>query len=138
MIKAINIDWLVELIYAREQGEPTLPPDLQAAFDAAYIKNRREGHSMAQRAGLRAFIRAALDLPASNQPPLMDEDDIHLLLKARCADRKQKDVAEELGISTQYLTDLLYRRRNISNEIAAKFGYERRVVFVPIDLEATP
>jgi plasmid maintenance system antidote protein VapI len=36
----------------------------------------------------------------------------------------QKEAAKSLGISTQYLNDLLRSRRNISEEIAGKFGYK--------------
>jgi len=35
----------------------------------------------------------------------------------------QKEAAKSLGISTQYLNDLLRGRRNVSEEIASKFGY---------------
>jgi hypothetical protein len=40
----------------------------------------------------------------------------------------QKDAAAALGITPAYLSDILNRRCNISDRIAAKFGYEWRIV----------
>lgn len=41
----------------------------------------------------------------------------------------QKDVAERLGISPQYLCDVLKGRRDISAHLAERLGYERIVAF---------
>jgi transcriptional regulator with XRE-family HTH domain len=40
----------------------------------------------------------------------------------------QKDLAAHLGISTQYLNDLLRERRDPSDKILAHFGLRRAIV----------
>jgi len=47
--------------------------------------------------------------------------------------RTQKDVAKDLGISPQYLSDILKGRREISTEIARRLGFERVVTYVRFD-----
>lgn len=42
----------------------------------------------------------------------------------------QKKLAARLGISPQYLCDVLKGRREISAELASRLGYERVVTFV--------
>lgn len=41
----------------------------------------------------------------------------------------QKALADEIGVSPQYINDVIRGRREISNELAKKFGFRRRVVF---------
>lgn len=41
----------------------------------------------------------------------------------------QKAVAKKLGVSQQYLTDVLKGRRDISDTVARKMGYEKVAVF---------
>ncbi len=42
---------------------------------------------------------------------------------------RQDMAAEHLGISPQYLSDVLHGRREISKNLAERLGYERVVVF---------
>lgn len=51
-------------------------------------------------------------------------------LHARCKGVTQKSIADELGISAAHLSDILAGKRGISEDVAAKLGYERRVIFV--------
>jgi plasmid maintenance system antidote protein VapI len=44
-----------------------------------------------------------------------------------------KMAAEHLGISAQYLTDVLQQRRAISARLAHALGYERQALFVPYE-----
>lgn len=46
-------------------------------------------------------------------------------LKNECAKRSQKDVAGELGISPQYLNDLVRGRREMSKQIVMKLRGKR-------------
>lgn len=41
-----------------------------------------------------------------------------------------KAAAESLGISDQYLCDILRGRRDISAALAHKLGFERRVIYI--------
>jgi transcriptional regulator with XRE-family HTH domain len=52
------------------------------------------------------------------------------LLWSESRKRTQKDVAKDLGISPQYLSDILKGRREISAEVARRLGFERVVTFV--------
>ncbi len=40
----------------------------------------------------------------------------------------QKNAAKSLGISTQYMNDLIRERRDFSDAVLAKLGLERRIV----------
>lgn len=44
-----------------------------------------------------------------------------------------KLAAEHLGISAQFLTDVLQGRRAISQRLAQALGYERQSLFVPYE-----
>ena len=44
-----------------------------------------------------------------------------------------KTAAEHLGISPQYLTDVLQQRRSIGKRLAHALGYERQALFVPYE-----
>lgn len=51
----------------------------------------------------------------------------------------QKQAARELGISPQYLNDIIGYRREVSDNVAFRMGYERRVRFVRLPKRsATP
>ena len=43
------------------------------------------------------------------------------------------DAADQLGISKQYLNDILFERRAISDNVAHALGYRRIIRFEPID-----
>ena len=45
----------------------------------------------------------------------------------------QRKVARSLGITDSYLSDILNRRRGISEEVAKKLGYDKETVFAPIN-----
>jgi len=55
------------------------------------------------------------------------------LLWCESRKRSQKVVAAELGISPQYLSDILKGRREISTEVARRLGFERVVTYVRFD-----
>lgn len=64
-----------------------------------------------------------------------------LLVKLRAYVQKkgsQKAAAEELGVSPQYLTDVLKSRRDISLSLGRKLGFEKVDVFFPWRTEAPP
>jgi hypothetical protein len=46
-----------------------------------------------------------------------------------------KIAAFRLGISAQYLSDVINGRRDISEQLAEKLGYRKVVMFVPIESE---
>jgi len=55
---------------------------------------------------------------------LCSDDDVYAALKAMVdVQGTQLTVAWSLGVSPQYITDILRRRRNISKEFAAKLGF---------------
>jgi transcriptional regulator with XRE-family HTH domain len=54
------------------------------------------------------------------------------LLRRECAGKKQKDFAVELGISEQYLSDIMSFRRDVTPKIAARYGYEQAWVKITI------
>lgn len=45
----------------------------------------------------------------------------------------QKAAAETLGVSAQYVHDLLINRRDFSAKIAALLGWERKIIYTPLD-----
>lgn len=47
----------------------------------------------------------------------------------------QKAVAEELGISPQYLSDILNGRRSVSDRVAEALGMERVTTWRPIQYD---
>lgn len=48
----------------------------------------------------------------------------------------QKSAANDLGISCQYLSDLLMHKRKLTRAIVTKLGYKPVVIYVPCDSEA--
>ena len=51
-------------------------------------------------------------------------------LKKRVAASSQKVVAEQLGISPQYLSDILMARRDLSDNVIVKLGFMKVSVYV--------
>lgn len=55
----------------------------------------------------------------------MDNTVILSAVRAFVGRNNQKILANELGISPQYLSDIINEKRDITEEIAKFFGYER-------------
>ena len=51
------------------------------------------------------------------------------LLRKMCANRQQADVAAELGVSAQYLNDILQGRRLPGEKVLRPLGLERVVKY---------
>lgn len=60
----------------------------------------------------------------------MDNDEVIKLLVKKQGDRTQKEVAEEIGISPQYLHDVLNGGRKPSERILDYLGLKREIVKV--------
>lgn len=60
-----------------------------------------------------------------NWPPM----DVVKLLENKCADSDQVTVARELNISTQYLNDVLRKRKDPGPRILEALGVGRRTVY---------
>lgn len=60
----------------------------------------------------------------------MDNDAVIELLRKRQAGRTQKEVAEELGVTPQFLHDVLNGRRNPSDRILEYVGLKWEIVKV--------
>lgn len=61
----------------------------------------------------------------------MTTDAPHLKIRALVkAAGTQKTVAKALGISQQYLCEVLSGRRDVSRSLAVKLGYRRVIAFV--------
>jgi hypothetical protein len=59
----------------------------------------------------------------------MDTDKLLARLAARCEKSTMTAVAEELGISKQYLCDVLKLRRSPGPKVLAGMGLDREVTF---------
>ena len=55
----------------------------------------------------------------------MDESEVVLALQNKLMVKSQKVVAQELGISTSYLNDILKMRRKISEKVGLMLGFEK-------------
>ena len=64
-----------------------------------------------------------------SQTSFLTEQDVRAHLACCCKGRTQKTVAEELGVSPQYLSEILRGRREVSAQIARKIGLVRCVLF---------
>ncbi len=64
---------------------------------------------------------------------MVHESDITHVLKERLRGRNQKALAEELGISQQYVNMILNGKKRITRKIAKKLGYEMITIFAKID-----
>lgn len=63
----------------------------------------------------------------------ISQDAIITMLISKCQERgKKKGLAEQIGVSPQYVTDILKGRRDISSEVAEKLGYRKLVLFETI------
>ena len=56
---------------------------------------------------------------------MMDESEVVLALQNKLMVKSQKVVAQELGISTSYLNDILKMRRKISEKVGLMLGFEK-------------
>ena len=56
-------------------------------------------------------------------------DDLIEALKAGVSKTSQKDMAENLGVTPQFLNDVLRGRREISYRLAEAMGFRRLVLF---------
>lgn len=62
------------------------------------------------------------------------EQELLLVLRSKVARYPtQKMAADHLGVSPQYLTDVLVARRAIGARLASALGYERQALFVPYE-----
>ena len=59
----------------------------------------------------------------------LDAKGILAILQSSKGDKTQKEMAEQLGISASFLSDVLAERRDASDRISRQFGYERLVVY---------
>ena len=66
------------------------------------------------------------------------ESDIRDAIIRECIGNFQKDVAERMNITPQYLTDILRGRRPISPVVSAYYWLDRRTIFVPRFTQETP
>lgn len=57
------------------------------------------------------------------------EDVIEVLKRQVITYSSQKAVAERIGISPQYLSDILQKRRGLSWKVLSFLGMEKRVVY---------
>ena len=60
---------------------------------------------------------------------LFTTDDVLAELRKRVAANGQKWVAVDLGLSSQFINDVLRGRREMSKSLAMALGYERKVYF---------
>lgn len=65
---------------------------------------------------------------------MLTQADMRNILRHRCEEAGgQGKFAESIGISPQYLSDILNGKRAIGAMLAGKIGYERKIVFTPCD-----
>ena len=52
-------------------------------------------------------------------------------IKSQCASHPggQKGWAKDHGVSPQYVNDILHERREVSQNMARKLGFERHIIF---------
>lgn len=62
-------------------------------------------------------------------PRTYSQDELLNELRQRVAASSQRQVAQQLGISTSMMNDLMLGRRDVSDRIAKALGYQRAVVF---------
>jgi len=61
----------------------------------------------------------------------MTEPQLLKLLRKQARASSQSEVAKALGVTQQHLCDVLKGRRGISDRLASKLGFIRRVTFEP-------
>ena len=63
---------------------------------------------------------------------MLSQQDMRNILRHRCEEAgSQAALARNLGVSIQYIHDVLAGRRQFSANLAARIGYERKIVFSP-------
>lgn len=65
------------------------------------------------------------------QEKKLNQDQVIDLLRKRQGDRTAKELAEEFGITPQYLSDVYLRRREPGPGILVPLGLEAETVYVP-------
>lgn len=66
---------------------------------------------------------------------LCSEETVRADLRERCRKSSQKEVAKKLGLSSQFINDVLHWRRAITTDLIHKMGYIRIVQYQKIDAE---
>ena len=61
-------------------------------------------------------------------PRTFTSEDVLSAIWAECNKSSQKAVAERIGVSAPYLSDILLGKRPISDLVAEAFGFEKTVV----------
>jgi hypothetical protein len=61
----------------------------------------------------------------------MNENTLVERLRKRCDEETQRAVAQQLGVSQAYLSDVLAGRRKPGKKILDGLGVERRIVYQP-------
>lgn len=74
-------------------------------------------------AGLPPFAKRPLHVNAG--PGIIPESDVLEMLRYRVSRSTQKKVAEEIGISQQYLCDILKERRVVPDRVGLYLGFDR-------------
>jgi transcriptional regulator with XRE-family HTH domain len=64
---------------------------------------------------------------------LLTKDQVIALLKKRQGERTQQELAEELGVSQQYLSDVLLGRRDPGPAVLDKLNLRQEMVYFPTD-----
>ena len=57
------------------------------------------------------------------------EKQVREYIRAKCVGKTQREVAEEYDVSQSVISLILTGERGISEEVAEKFGFTRRVIF---------
>lgn len=71
------------------------------------------------------------DFDPTGESILHTDDDILLAMRCEATKSQQKDMAQAMNITPQYLSDVLKGRRAISSVIAQYYWLDRRTFFVP-------
>lgn len=61
------------------------------------------------------------------------QSDVVELLRKHIGERTQREVAEEFGITAQYLSDVLLGRREPGPAVLQGLGLEKDVLYVPLN-----
>ena len=60
------------------------------------------------------------------------------ILKMLTSKASQRQVAKHFGISAAYINDIINGRRDVSEAVAAKLGYTRKVLYEVTHVKAKP
>jgi plasmid maintenance system antidote protein VapI len=69
-------------------------------------------------------------MSSQSNPPAYADDDLLAELEGLISQGSQAQAARALGVSQQFVCDVVRRRRPITRGLALKLGYERRVYYV--------